>query len=348
MKISLDIYRVKLNFETNSEVIFNKIKKDFSFFIASKIFERCDVHIKSFLRDQIPWHLIPEIPSKRQSKSSITYNDSENASLRYNDYYGKLLSIYDYQKDQGQLFSSDIDKLHEISYLLILSRSGKRMDLMGLHKLHAFGIVYRGQAILGMMPSKGGKTTHLIQFLKDPQSEFLSDDTPVISRSGKIKPFPLRLGIEGNSENGNEVERQLKVENREENIYTIKREFFGLKTLISFDGLSSLSIAKEYDQVILFLGRRSHARTCHIVPASKISMLFSLFKYMIIGVGLPIVFEYFWQDSIKDFFIKAKIFLSRCVSAIFLSLKSKTYIVYLGQDIQENTTALKQLASRLK
>ena len=64
------------------------------------------------------------------------------------------------------------------------------MDLIGLHKLHAFGIICNKKAILGMMPSKGGKTTHLLEFLKDPHCKLISDDTPVITRLEKSIPSP--------------------------------------------------------------------------------------------------------------------------------------------------------------
>ena len=200
---------------------------------------------------------------------------------------------------------------------------------MGKHKLHAFGVSGReGKAILGVMPTKGGKSTLLLEFLKDASYSLISDDTPVITRSGKILSFPLRIGLEGGT--------------AWKEAYELKREYFGLKKLISLEDVS-YSVAVEARKAVLFLGKRYPSKKCHVVKIGKIRMLFHLFIHMVVGWGLPIVFEYFWEHTLIDFFKKIKIFFSRLLSATLLTCRSKTYMVYLGSDFQVNKNTIEKL-----
>ena len=85
----------------------------------------------------------------------------DQGNIRFNDYYGKALTIYNYEHELGEIYSNDLHKLHEICYLSILSRVGKKLDMRGYHKVHAFGIVKNGKALMGVMPGKGGKNDSL-------------------------------------------------------------------------------------------------------------------------------------------------------------------------------------------
>ena len=195
--------------------------------------------------------------------------------------------------------------------------------------MHAFGVRGRDdKAILGIMPSKGGKSTLLLEFLKDSFYSLISDDTPVITRGGKILSFPLRIGLTGESSH--------------EGSYELKREYFGLKKLISLEDVS-YPVAMESRKAVLFLGKRYQSDKCRVMKIGKTRMLFSLFIHMVVGWGLPIVFEYFWENTLIDFFRKIKIFFSRLLSAISLIWRSKTYIVYLGSDVQMNKDTIRKL-----
>ena len=45
------------------------------------------------------------------------------------------------------------------------------------------------------MPSGGGKTTLLLQFIKEDSIKLISEDSPLIDSSGNALPFPIRIGI---------------------------------------------------------------------------------------------------------------------------------------------------------
>ena len=267
------------------------------------------------------------MPASFQSLNSITYEDGHT---RFNDYYGKALTIYDYRDERAQIYAPSLEKLHELTYLIVLSRVGKKLDMAGLHKLHAFGIVKNSKALLGVMPMKGGKSTHFLQFIKDESVGILSDDTPLVNRWGKVYPFPVRIGLEEGAKHS------LKGA-----IYSLDREFYGKKILISLEGLPN-PIGGEYDQIILFRGIRYNGNKCVVKATCRWFLLGALIKYQVIGIGLPMILEYFWERGMRDFFRKSYIAGSRFVSSILLLWRSQTYTVFLGHDPKENARVMRE------
>lgn len=258
-----------------------------------------------------------------QSVNSLTYQQDH---IRFNDFYGKLISIFDYASETAKLFSVDIEKVHEVTYLLILSRAGKRLDLRGMHKLHAFAISYHNMAFVCMMPSRGGKSTLLLELLKYDNVKLISDDIPLTS-GGKIYSFPLKIGIDHLSTDA------IKIEDKENNIYQMHREHFGTKTFICLKGLSGKIEEQNtsFDKVILAEAFRLNAGESYIIPSTWMKTFKGLFKHGIIGVGTPIVIEYFWEFGISDFFTKTEIFFRRLWNFILLCSKSRRLTLYQGR-----------------
>ena len=330
-----DILGLYVVFKTDSNELLHRIEKDFSFFKKAKVDKEKFIEITSYF--QRPDYSILKNKKKwKESKNSITYDVGET---RYNDYHGKLLSIYDYTKGKGILWSIDIEKLHEITYLLILSLTGKKLDLLGFHKVHAMGIVYRDVCLIGMMDSGVGKSTLLGELLVDPEVHLLSDDTPLVDKQGRFLPFPLRLGLE-------DIPKDLLIKNPQKNLYHLKREFFGLKTLICIDGLKN-SVASTYKKLMIFEGRRIKGEECLIQRQNRMRFLYSLSKHMIIGIGLPIIFEYFWRSGFRDFLTKTHIALKRGKCALSLIMKHEFYTIGLGENPKKNANKIKDIMNSL-
>lgn len=327
--LKLDFMGRGLEVKSNSSELISRLSKDFSYFVSESLESAVNFSIRSILEDNCSLS-IPKVNPTFSRKNSTSYDSS---GIRYND-YGNLISSYDFKNEVGVLSSSFIERLHEITYLLILSRVGKYFDLKGIHKIHAMGFIYKDVCCVGMMNMGVGKSTLLLELLKDSEIELLSDDTPLVNSQGGIEAFPLRIGVE-------EIPKGLELKNIEENLYELKREEYGLKKLISLNGFKN-EIGSKYSKLVLFEGTRGGEG---IRKSSKWKLWVALQKHMVIGIGLPLIFEYFWEKGFTDFLRKTKIFFLRQRAALKLVRSCDYYCFSLGESSEENARALKNLLS---
>jgi hypothetical protein len=334
--LTFNFYGMKVEIGSASDELLARVGRDFSYFAESDsdrapakwpVRERLTIEASQEM-PQIC--LVPPLEAIQHSQNSITY---EIDGVRYNDYHGEALSIFDYKQSFGRVSCGDLDRLHELTFLLTLSRVEKALDLRGLHKIHAFGVTYRGTHLIGQMPSKGGKTTTLMNLLRDPEVQLLSDDTPLVTRTGKVLPFPIRIGID-------QLPADFPVQS--ECVYGMKRKQYGYKTLLDVQGLSNEISEGGGDSIHLFFGVRSTRPETQILACSKFRMLGPVFASMVVGLGLPMVIEYFLETGIADFFRKSKIVLSRSLAMTGLILRARTYKVVLGKDPQKSSHILKR------
>ena len=330
-RLYFNFYGIWASFSSPHKDLRQRIEWDFSYFYSPTLPK--EVPDYQFYAEKCapPWEQIPAVPVRFQSANSLTY---QVGPRRFNDYYGKALTIYHYQMDSGFIYSKCLEKLHELTYLMILSRVGKKLDMQGLHKLHAFGIIENEQALLGIMPMKGGKSTHFLEFIKDPRVQILSDDTPLISRWGKILPFPIRVGID-------DPKKALALSSDPSFVYQLDRQHYGKKTLLSLKGLPN-PVGSHYQHSILLRSIRFNGPGCSLEKSSKLTLLRELVKFQVIGLGLPIILEYFWELGPRDFAKKSFIVLSRFCASVLLILRSKTYTVFLGTDPEKNVEVIRR------
>ncbi len=319
---------VKISSQKDLEVI-NLLAKDFSYFKVEVTDDPKWSFSLEIFEEAPPWEIVPKVKATMQTINSICYDVGVN---RFCDYYGELLVVLDKKKNQAKLYSLNEKKTHEVAYLLILSRIGKKMDLMGLHKLHAFSVSFNDIAIVCMMPMKGGKSTLLMEFLKDPRFKMISDDIPLVNLKGEILPFPIKIGLSEKAHN-------LKIINPDINLYQMDRGQYGVKNLLCLDGIPEKieSHNKRFKKIILIEAFRMNSPNS-ILKESLLPMTFlGLFKHGIIGIGLPMVIEYFWENGIGDFFIKTKIFFKRLFAFSILAMRADKKKLYLGRDPEDAT-----------
>lgn len=323
-------FGVQINFENND--LLKRLTKDFSYFVSNNKKE-VSLVIDFFWRE--PKELkIPESKSTRQTHLCISY-DFKN--LRYIDYHGKVRCLFDFDQEKADLYSMNLEKSHEVLYLLILSRVGKALDLAGLHRIHSFGVFYRQSIALGIMPSKCGKSTLLKSLLSDDEIELISDDTPLVDRFGNIHAFPIRLGAES------EISSDMEIIDPDQNLYTLDREYWGKKYLLSVEGLkNSIFKNQKSKKIYLFFGVRYSGEQGKLIKVSNFYAAKKLFYDCVIGFGLPIVIEYFWERGTVDFLKKSKIALSRAFACLNLLMKSESYEIQLGSDLEFNQKLIKQ------
>jgi len=136
-----------------------------------------------------PWE---QVPSRRRplfrTNNNVVYR---RGALRYVDHQGAALGVFDLARDRGTVHSEDPGQLYAVAYLMALSRVGRHLDRRGLHRVHALGVHLDGRAWLFLGRSGLGKTTLGLEFMKDPRAGWLSDEIPIVDRSGLVRAFPL-------------------------------------------------------------------------------------------------------------------------------------------------------------
>lgn len=164
--------------------------------------------------------------------------------------------------------------------------------------------------------------------------EFLSDDCPLVDAQGRVYPFPIRLGT-------SDRESLKELAKDEKCFYEMDRENLGLKHLLDSSCLTNPKAFGAGENVVLVNGRRTFKAGCEIKRIGRLKMLSHLFRHMIIGIGLPMILEYWWETGPDDFVRKARIGIKRFFSATALCLKADRFEIELGENPELNYKTLK-------
>ena len=324
-KIVLNIYDVIISLIGNEEIV-NKLSLDFKYFLL----DNNNLNIKINLSINInfinpPYEKIPQISASMYKTDCLCYDYN---NLRYVDYNGKGLVIFNKEKKIAEICSLDKDLLYEISYLFLHSQVGELLDIKGYHRIHACSFSYNNKTFICTLPQGCGKSTLLMNLLKNNSIKLLSDDTPIINRKGNVYPFPIRIGICNDFDTSNIDKNFITVFNRRK---------FGQKNLVSFEYFKD-RIEKENFPTTIILGKRVYSNTPMLIKTNKFYAFVELLKHCIIGYGLPQVIEYFLIGGFKDIIKKTYIVLSRVYACIMLLSKVKqVYYFYLSKNKDTNS-----------
>lgn len=331
--LKLNIYGIGVIVSADSNELIEKLENDFSYFKVDELLNvekvcAYDVEKKDY-QNLLPKNKV----FYKQTDNSMTLDVGE---YRYNDYYGKALSILDYSNESAKVYYQDDLFIHELMYILILSRTGKLLDRKGMHKVHACAVHSQDKNLIVMMPSKGGKTTMFCNLISDESIDIISDDTPLIDQLGNVLPFPLRIGHDKESF----LLAKFPYVNAGQ-LVTFKREHFSAKYLLGLTKLkNSIKVGKKN---ILVQANRSTYSQPEIKSISKFKMYKSLVEHMVVGIGLPMIIEYFIRNNLKDHLVNFSIFLSRVKAAFFLVRKSENFQLYLSSSEELNNQKLLEL-----
>lgn len=314
--IFLDFYGIKVNVSSDDGQTLSDIKRDFIFFYKDEI-RKADITVISFIAEP-PYKNVPKLKASLYSPNFICYDDG---NMRYVDYNSKALTLYDYGNDTAQIYSLNPDIMHEITYLLILSRVGELLDKKGIHRVHALGVSINNNGILCLLPMGGGKTSLALELLRNEDIKLLGDDIPLITRNGLILPFILRVG----------VDEDINLNISSDYLREFKRREYRTKVLIDVDYFRE-KIGKDCMAKILLIGEREFSSRARILKMNKVSAFFAMAKNSIIGLGLPQLIEYFLRGDLKDIISKFRIIFSRTLACIKVVATAKAYKFILGRD----------------
>ena len=128
--ILIRAYGVTVRFESGSAGLLKDLKEDFAFFSVPEG-TAPDIRISAQLAPPDPSLLKGAKKIFKTSKWTVFKTSGGTRAVLYPE---GLAAEYDYRLETGRLSSADPDLLREMSYLLILSRLGEKLDLKGLHR----------------------------------------------------------------------------------------------------------------------------------------------------------------------------------------------------------------------
>ncbi len=341
--LNLDFMKISVHVDSRDHELLDRLAADFSHFVVPDGMPplcRIEAH-----RSRAPEELASFIARKpgKKSKNCRSYRHSGS---RINDYFGEGLVHYDFRGETGRVYSESLHRLHELCYLLILSRVGKYLDRQALHRIHAMAVVFDGKkpnVLVSALPSGVGKTTLLLELLKSSQVRILSDDSPLVDRRGNVYPFSLRLGLTENALGG--LSGHPAVDSKQ--TYPLERMRFGKKHLLPLTAISREIAPLQTARAILLTGRRGAGSRCLVKKTSRLKLVPHLLMEMVIGRGLPMMREYFIEDRPADFLVLAKILFSRIYAAIALLARSVPVECVLTHDPAENVRAIQAFLTEL-
>ena len=329
--LSLDFHGVRVHVRCPDDEISRRVAKDFSHFAAgdaeAQPTAKPDLTINAY-RQAPDYASLPPLKASIYSPRNICYT---NGQVTFIDYFGRALSIYDRSRQALDIYSDQLHLLHEIIFLTMLSRVCEQLERRRMHRVHALAVELNGQCAMFLMPSGCGKTTLCMEFLKrDVPYRLVSEDSPLISRGGRVLPFPLRFGVLADS----------IPDVPEEDITFLERMEFEPKYLVSLEAFAeSISSGSSVPRMV-FIGDRTLAATCRIRKARFGAGFRAFVRHMIVGVGLYQGIEFLLQTSVTDLVTRSGMFASRLLAALAVLRQSKVFALELGRDPEQNASTI--------
>jgi hypothetical protein len=320
--VEFEFYGVGLSVASSSPELLRSFARDFGYFARTA--SARTVSVEAHLAPP-PWDRVPAEVASRISPNAVTF---DRGSVRYNDYYGEALAIYDFSRETGEVWSENPDLLYEITYLLCLSRIGEIHDLRGIHRVHALGISLNDRGALILLPEGGGKSTLCMAMLRHREVRVLSDDTPLYSR-GKLLAFPMRIGLRGADGYGIPPEF----------LRVMHRRNRASKTLIDVRYFRD-RIAADATPNVVIVGARRNGDESWIEPIGAAGAMSSLTANLVFGLGLPQVVEFFLRGGAREALSKLSIARSRFSAAAALAWRARLYRLTLGRDVDAAARAV--------
>jgi hypothetical protein len=262
---------------------------------------------------------------------NVVYQDGGTTVV---DYFGRALSILDRRSGSLVVQGEDAGLVHEAAYHFLLSRVGEHLDAKGLVRLHALGLSANGGAVALMLPSGGGKTTLCLRALRDPECRLLSEDSPLIDRSGTVHPFPLRIGI-------NPSDATLLPENG--SVRSIQRMEFHSKLALDVESFEHRIEAEPTPLRHLVIGRRTLGRTARLEPVPRRRALGPLLREAVVGVGVYQGMEFVLQRGMRDVLGKVGTAANRSAGSVGALARARVWHLDLGRDHERNWAEVKRL-----
>lgn len=324
MREYFDFYGLALEVSSPASHLVEQVRRDFLYFHATPR-EHVDIRLE-LVAEPPSYDGLPAVPATIFTPRNVSFRNGE---VTYIDYFGRALSAFNRGAGECTVRTADEDLLHEIAYLFILSTVGEHLDRQGQHRIHALGLSFRGEGVLLLLPSGGGKSTIAIDLLRRPEFLLLGEDTPLIDRRGWILPFPLRLGLRADA--ATDIPSRF--------LRTMKRMEFEPKTLIDLDYFEG-RIGDAVASRLLIVGTRYLGGVSEITPLARHRAFGSLVSNMVVGLGVYQGLEFLLERSAVELTGKLGVASSRLYNAMRLLRMASVYRFRMGREVERNADTL--------
>ncbi len=315
-----NVHGFRFRVQTASSLPAQMLAGDFQRFRSEEVDDeslKIEIHTQ-----EPPYAEAPAKPATQYTPRNVSFSVGPKTWL---DYGGRALAVWDRAARTFRVFSKDPDLQYEAAYLFLLSRIGEALDERHMHRIHALALEYGGKGVLVILPMGGGKSTLGAAMLRFPEFGLLSDDSPFVSRSGRVHAFPLRLGLLPGSDDSIPPDQKR----------TIRRMEFGPKVVVNYEYFAE-RVRDWAEPGIVFIGRRSLGDACHIEPAGWRPRYRSIIADCVVGLGLFQGVEFLLRRSPMELLGKAGVAWSRFCSARNLFRRSEVYLLVLGRNSERN------------
>lgn len=326
MTIFFNFYGLLVQVDGPECVLQEHLVRDFSTFLSPALGQP-GLRLQLYLQSP-DYQALPNLTAAFSTPRNLVYRQGD---VRILDYFGRGLAVGNRKNGSFSLYSNDLDLLREMAYLLLLSKAGQHCDGQGQHRLHALALSYRGQAVLILLPSGGGKTTMALSMLNRQGFGLLSEDSPLVDRQGQILPFHTCLGVKNGSPCPPIPAQFLR---------KVRRMEFDSKTLIDLDYFKPRLETQSFRPAFVLVGKRRLGRGAAIVPLTRGRAWHALLTNMVIGIGLYQGLEFLLERGSWEVFARLGLVRSRLYNAWQLLRRAEAWQFQLGSDLEQNSDQL--------
>lgn len=325
----LNIYGERIAVESFDSKITSDLAADFHYFLTPSFdFAEKDVfHLQVLPAKKRPAFWIPVFKTKR---STLFFSSVQERKVCF---FEKAWVRYRFEERKCTVYCDTSDIAYETVYMVLLSYAGERLDTTMLHRIHGMGFTFRGKGAILLAPSGGGKSTLALELIKRKEFGLLSDDTPILTKQGKMKAFPQRIATKESPE----VDKKF--------VRTFKRVEHGEKYVIG-GGFFEEKIEPEAKVDWLLLMDSERTAFPQVDESARLSAIWPLFKWLVIGYETPQIWELYLRGSRQDLKEKAKIFARRCRVAGELLLQARVARVCSSSDPKKTEEAVIDFLNR--
>jgi hypothetical protein len=330
-EVYLDFYGCVVKVVSTAGKCVEDVRRDFSHFVCSQ--PPPGAHAVTIrLHRESP----PPVPARARrvfrTRQAVCY---EHERIRYVDYPGRALVRYDFDSEEAVVFSLDDDLLHEVSYLVVLSRVGELLDKKGIHRIHSLGVSVGGSAAICLLPTGGGKTTLALELVKEKDCALLSDEIAAIDQQLRVLPFPLRIGVR--------AAESIPPDTPARYLRPYRTISFGSKTLIDLEYFAERIAREPAGLRMVLLGERATAGKSGFRRASKVKALYHVLRHITFAYQLPRTKAYILRFERGYMRTLPAMFLSRIVTGLRIALSIECYCFRLSDHPRENAMLLATL-----